>query len=233
MASFIKLIKTWFELWRAYLAEFLGTFVFVLLANGAILTNNFYEVGNLGVALATGLAIAAAVFATVHLSGAHLNPAVTLAMWLTKKVTGTVAGAYIIGQVLGGAAASGLLLLIFGQGISELGFGVLALGIGISQQMGIMVEAIFTAILILTVFATMVDRRGPISFGPLAVGLVVTAAGIVAGPLTGAILNPARVVGPALISQTWENLPVWIVGPALGSFAGILYDFLFLRKTRK
>lgn len=232
MASFLKLIKTWFELWRAYLAEFLGTFIFVLLANGAILTNNFYEVGNLGVALASGLAIAAAVFATVHLSGAHLNPAVTLAMWLTKKVTGTVASAYIIGQVLGGVAASGLLLLIFGQGISELGFGVLALGIGINQQMGIMVEAIFTAILILTVFATMVDRRGPISFGPLAVGLVVTAAGIVAGPITGAMLNPARVVGPAVISGGWDNLAVWIVGPALGSLFGLVYDFLFLKKKK-
>lgn len=224
----------WFIPWRSYVAEFLGTFIFVLVANGAVLTDLLYtEIGPVGKAMAAGLAISAAIFATVHLSGAHLNPAVTLGMWITGRLMGFVTIFYIVAQLVAGLAAAAILLLVFGPGARELGLGIGPLGIGVTSQQALLIEAVLTAILILTVFATFVDRRGLTSFGPLAVGLVVAAAGILAGPLTGAILNPARVIGPAVISQTWENLPIWIVGPALGSFAGILYEWLFLRKGKR
>ena len=218
--------------WRAYFAEFLGTFVFVFIAAGAALANSIWaNIGVLGVALAAGLAISAAMFATVHISGAHLNPAVSLALWIAQKISTVTFIFYVLAQVLASFTAAGLLLYIFGNKGLEFLLGGPTLGNGFSVQSGVIIEAVLTAILVFMVFATMVDRRGPVSFGPLALGLYIVIAGLFAGPISGAALNPARVLGPLVISRSFDTLAVWLVGPAVGSLFGIVYDFVFLRKA--
>ena len=220
--------------WRAYLAEFLGTFVFVFVASGAVLSNIFYgDIGTLGVALATGLALGAMVFATAAISGGHLNPAVTLALWLAQKISWINAIFYIIAQVAASSAAAGVLLYVFGDRALHFSLGAPILGVGIGVPAALILEAVLPAVLVFAVFSTVVDKRGPVSFGPLIIGLVVVVSGIFAGPLTGAALNPARAIGPAIVSNNFTNLPIWILGPAVGSLFGLAYEFLFLRKTSK
>lgn len=227
-------MKEWASPWRAYLAEFLGTFVFVLVASGAVLSNIFYsEIGTVGISLATGLAITSMMYATVHISGGHLNPAVTVALWLSQKIKGNMAVFYIIAQILASFAAAGIILLIFGSTGREFSLGGPIFNEGVSQQTGLIVEAILTAVLVFAVFATMVDRRGPVSFGPLVVGLVVVIASLFALPLSGAALNPARAIGPEVLSGSYQFLAIWIIGPLAGSLFGLIYDFAFLRKGTK
>ena len=228
----IKLIKDLASPWRAYVAEFLGTFVFVVVSSGTVLTNVFYgDVGIFGIALATGLSLAVMIYATLPISGGHLNPAVTLALWLAQKIGGGVAFFYILAQVLASLAAAKFLLIIYGQRAVEFSLG--APKIGVSIQTALVIEVILTAVLVFAVFATLVDRRGQAAFGPLVVGLVVVVATLMAGPLSGAVLNPARVFGPLIVSNSYDSLAVWVVGPAAAGLFGIVYEFLFLRKFKK
>lgn len=233
---FVKLsfVREWISPWRAYLAEFLGTFVFVLVSCGSVLSYIFYgEIGTVGVSLASGLAYAAAMYATVHVSGGHLNSVVTLASWLAQKTNGSTAIFYIVFQLAASFSAAGLLLYIFGQEALQFSLGGPTLGVDIGISKAFVIEASLAATFVFVYFATMVDRRGPTSFGPLVLGLVVTALMLVALPLSGASINPARAVGPAVISQTFDNLMVATVGPLAGSLMGIVYDFVFLRKAKK
>ena len=224
-------IKEWIAPWRAYLAEFLGTFVFVFVSSGAVLTNLLYaDIGPIGIALATGLSIAAAIYATYHLSGGHLNPAVTLALGLAGKIRGDIAIFYVIFQIAASFAAAGMLLLVFGLGAIDLELGTPLLGADITVSSAVILEAVLTAVLVFVIFATMIDRRGPVSFGPLSVGIVVVFANLVAGPISGASLNPARVVGPAMVSQSFDLLVVPVVGPLAGALFALVYEFVFLRK---
>lgn len=220
--------------WRAYLAEFLGTFVFVFLASCAVITNGIYgEVGSLGIALATGLILSAMIFATVHVSGGHLNPAVTLALWLTQKIN-TINGVfYILAQLGASLAAAGSLLFLFGQKAIALSLGGPGIVTGVDPQLAVVLEAIFTAVLVFAVFATIVDRRGPGSFGPLVIGLVVVCASIAIGPVTGAALNPARAFGPLVLTQQFDALAVYIIGPLCGALIGFVYEYAFLRSSKK
>jgi aquaporin Z len=220
--------------WRAYVAEALGTFFFVLIASGAVLTNIFFvDLGVLAQALAGGLALGTMIFLTAAISGGHLNPAVTLSLWLARKISAVNALFYICAQILASFAAGWVLLYIFGTKAMQFGLGAPILGTGVSPQAALILEAILTSALVFAVFATVVDKRGPGSFGPLVIGLVAAISGIFAGPITGAALNPARILGPAIISQSYTNLPIWILGPLTGSLFGLVYEFLFLRKTSK
>jgi len=224
----------WVNPWRAYLAEFLGTFVFVLIASGAVLSNVFYsEIGTLGIALATGLSITSMMYATVHISGAHLNPAVTVALWLAQKIKGSSAFFYVIAQIFASFAAAAVVLLIFGNSAKEFVLGGPSVGASVSQQTALVIESILTAVLVFAFFATIVDRRGPIIFGPLVVGFVVVIASLFTLPISGAALNPARAIGPEVLSGSFQSLAIWIIGPLAGSLFGLVYEFLFLRKGKK
>lgn len=224
--------KKWDFDWRAYLAEFLGTFVFVVISSGAILSNVFFgDVGILGVALATGLSLSAMMHATQHISGGHLNPAVTLALWLAQKLAGATAFFYILAQVAASLAAAEFLLFIYGERALEFSLGAPKVATG--EQIVLLVEVFLTAVLVFAVFATLVDKQGQITMGPLVVGLVVVVATIMAGSLSGAVLNPARVIGPLMVSNSYDHLAVWIVGPAVGGLFGIVYEWLFGRKSKK
>lgn len=220
--------------WRLYIAEFFGTFVFVLVSSGSVLANIFFgEVGTLGVILASGFALGTMIYATRAISGGHLNPAVTLAMWFVGKISILNTVFYITCQVLASFSAAFLLIFIFGRRALDFNLGAPILGGEVTSSAALLVEAILTAVLVFAVFATMVDRRGTTSFGPLTVGFVVIIAGIFSGPISGGVLNPSRVIGPIIVSGTFDNLPIWILGPALGSLFGPVYNFLFLKRYPK
>ena len=217
--------------WRAYLAEFLGTFVFVFVSLGAVLADSLFgEIGILGIALAAGLAYGAMVFATVGISGGHLNPALSLSLWFAQKLAAVDLIFYTLAQFLAGFAAVLALAYIFSAGASDFSLGA-TLGQVTVQKIAV-AEAIFAAILTFVYFATMVDRRGPTSFGPLALGFVVIFAILVAGPVSGGVINPARALAPAVISNSYSELLPWIVGPYVGSLFGLVYEFVFLRKGK-
>ncbi|MEK9146969.1 MAG: aquaporin, partial [Patescibacteria group bacterium] len=183
MVSITNIIKDWFNPWRAYLAEFIGTFVFVFVSCGAVLSYIFYgEIGAAGVAVAGGFSYATMMYATVHISGGHLNPAVTLASWLAQKTSGATAIFYVCAQIFAGIAAAGLLFYIFGQEAAEFSLGGPTLGTGTDISRALIVEIALSATGVFGFFATMVDRRGPTSFGPLVMGLVVGASWLVALP---------------------------------------------------
>lgn len=220
--------------WQAYLAEFIGTFIFVFVASGTVLTNVFVgDIGYLGVAFSSGLILAAMIYATIAISGGYLNPAITMALWLGEKISFTTAIFYIFAQILASFTAAYLLLWIFGSKSMQFALGGPILGLNVSVQSALIIEVILTGALAFAVFAIAVDKRGPVSFGPLVVGLIAVVSGIFAGPLTGAAMNPARAIGPLFVSQSYSQVLVWIVGPMAGSLVGFLYKFLFLDSSRK
>ena len=199
------------------LAEFVGVFFLCFFGIGAI-TN---EAGLTGVALAHGIAIFVAISAFAHVSGAHFNPAVTVALAATKRIAPVDAVAYIIAQLLGGGAAAALAGVAFGTWA-----GVPALGADISVGTGILLEAVTTFVLMIVIMGVAVDSRGGFSIvGGLPIGLAIAGDIFFAGPLTGAAMNPARWFGPALVNGDLSNSIVWIVGPIVGALVAVfLYD---------
>jgi MIP family channel proteins len=218
-------------------AEFLGTFALIFFGAGAVCVDQFLHgsggLGLLGVALAHGLAIAIMVSALGHISGGHFNPAVTIGFWVTKRVNTLDAVLYWAAQLAGAIAAAFLLKAI----VPEETWRAVALGTPMllrdfSVPSGILLEAVTTFFLVLVVFATAVDEKGAFrTIAGFGIGLTITLGIIVAGPFTGAALNPARSLGPALASTHWANWGVYWVGPLAGGFiAGLLYDSLYLKK---
>lgn len=216
-----------------YLAEALATFILVFVGAGAVLinisTNN--GVGILGIAFAFGLALAAAIYAIGHISGGHVNPAVTIAMWATKRIKTPDAVGYIIAQLLGASVAAGALNAIFSFVPATAYLGVPQLANLISPTTGVLIEAILTGILVFVIFGVAVDKRAQNSFAPLTIGGTLLAGHIFGLALTGAAMNPARAFGPALISGFWTNQAVYWVGPIIGALiAAFIYEYGLLGK---
>jgi MIP family channel proteins len=209
-------------------AEALGTFLFFFLGAGAVVLNSGGTAGAglLGVALAHGLALAVLVSALGAVSGAHFNPAVTLAVFLSGRITAAHAGMYVVVQLAAGAAAALALRAVY----PELAWGPVNIGTPavhpeITIPAAIAIEAILTLLLVLAVFGTAIDTRAP-KLGGLAIGLAVTADILMGGPLTGAAMNPARWFGPAVVSGSFDNWYVWWVGPFIGAaVAAFIYRF--------
>jgi MIP family channel proteins len=221
-------------------AEFIGTFAFVFFGVGAVVADQFLRTsspslpgfGWLGFALAQGLAFGVVITALGHISGGHFNPAITIGFWVTRKISTFDTIVYWVAQVGGGIAAAYLLRTLPFEAWSSVQLGTPDLVIGITRSTGIVVEAVMTFFVVFVFFATTVDKRNasPQSAG-LAVGLAVTVAVLLGGPFTGAGLNPARVLGPALAANHWTNIGVYMIGPLGGGVvAGWLYDALFLSK---
>jgi MIP family channel proteins len=219
-------------------AEFIGTFALCFIGIGAI--KNFgptffegthFPANLLAIALAHGLTIATMVAATLHISGGQLNPAVSIALMATGKITAREGIAFIISQLLGAIAASALLLAIFGKmmGKDMVFKGTPAPDPTISIAAGIVIEAILTFFLVFVIFGTGVDSRGRITTG-LAIGLTVALDILFGGPFTGASMNPARTFGPAVIGGQWSGHIIYWIGPIAGAvLAGITYNTFFLR----
>ena len=209
---------------KEYIAEFIATFALIFIGAGAILAN----VGIIGIALAHGLVLMSMIYATGHVSGAHINPAVTISMWVTKRIGSVKAIGYIISQLLGATVGALFLRIIFSNAQLSLNLGTPGLN-GVSFWVGILIEFILTFLLVFTIFGTSVDKKAPKGIYGFAIGLVLTFDILVGGNLTGAAMNPARVFGPALISGFWNHHIVYWIGPILGALlAALIYDNLLL-----
>ncbi len=225
---------------QKFVAEFIGTFALIFFGAGAICADQFLRstnqgnLGLLGIALAHGLAIGIMVSAIGHISGGHLNPAVTIGFWVTRRITTFELVLYWIAQVAGGVAAAYVLRWVIPDDAwRAVALGTPDLARDFGRTAGMIVEGLLTFFLVFVVFATAADERG--AFGKIAgfaIGLTVTMDILMGGPLTGAAMNPARAFGPALAAQHWANHGVYWVGPLGGGVvAGYLYDALFLKKT--
>jgi len=222
------------DVFRRSAAEFVGTFALVFVGAGAVLvTAPNLGAGLVEVALAHGLVIAVMASAVGHISGGHFNPAVTLGFLVTGRLSPIVAGAYWLAQFASAVAAAALLRWIF-HGETEGTLGAPGVGPGIEPEGALIVEAILTFLLVWVVFATAADPRGTFkSIAGLAIGFTVTLDILMAGPLTGAAMNPARAFGPQLLATSWDDFWIWYVGPLAGGVLGALaYEWLYLRPLR-
>jgi MIP family channel proteins len=218
-------------------AEFLGTFAFVFFAAGAVCAERFHQGaggGALGIALAAGLSIAVLSAAFAPVSGAQFNPAITVGLWITKRINTLEAFSYWIAQIVGGIAAAFLLrgILPREEAWQPVLGGTPDLARDFARLPALGLEALITFFLVFVYFATRpedpLESRYASSF---AVGLVYILGLLVAGPFTGAALNPARAFGPALASSHYANQGVYWVGPLAGGFlAGLAYDALYTKK---
>jgi len=223
---------------QKFVAEFLGTFALVFFGAGAICADRYLQssggIGLLGIALAHGLAMAIMVSALGHISGGHFNPAISIGLWVTKRIGTMEVFLYWAAQVIGGIVAAFLLKAI----IPEETWRAVALGTpelvrDFSRLSAMVLEGVTSFFLVLIFFATAVDERGAFrSVAGFGIGLTITLGTLVIGPFTGAAMNPARAFGPALASNHWTNQGVYWIGPLAGGFvAGLLYDSLYLKKS--
>jgi MIP family channel proteins len=215
----------------ALVAEAVGTFLFFFVGAGAVVLDSHTSGGAgglVGIALAHGLVLAVLVSAFGAVSGAHFNPAVTVAVRLAGRIEWSRAVMYVVAQLVGALAAGFSLRAIFPESSwAPSNIGTPALGAGIGLGAGIAVEAVLTVVLVLVVFGTAIDARAP-KIGGLAIGLAVAADVLMGGPLTGAAMNPARWFGPAVAAGAWDNWYVWWVGPLIGAIvAAILFRYVF------
>ncbi|MEX2372170.1 MAG: MIP/aquaporin family protein [Dehalococcoidia bacterium] len=214
---------------RKLIAEAIGAFTLVFAGAGSvILAAGNANIGLIEIAFAHGLAIALMVSALGHISGGHFNPAVTAGFWVTRRLDTPQAIGYVLSQLAGGVVGALLLVLLFPEGLREAAnLGAPALGPGIGFVKGVGIEIILTFFLMLVIFGTAVDHRGP-RIGGLAIGLTITMDILAGGQLTGAVMNPARALGPALLSGEWSNHLVWWIGPVIGGvLAALLYHYVF------
>ncbi len=215
---------------KALVAEFLGTFTLLFAGIGAIAVDQHLggKLGLVGIALAHGLAIAVMASALGAVSGGHFNPAVTLGLLVGKKVDLTTAAGYWIAQLAGAAAGAFAIKFASDPAAIELTkCGIPAVSDGITVAQALVLETVATFFLVMTVYGTAVDKRGP-KMGALLIGLSITMGIIFSGPLTGGALNVARWFGSAVVQGNWLNAVVYIAGPLLGGLlAGLIYSTLF------
>jgi len=222
---------------RAYVAELIATFALCFIGAGAIVTNTYSDgaVGLVGIALAHGVVLAIMINATGHISGAHINPAVTIGFMITKRIEIGKGIGYIISQLGGGVLAGFALRVIFSPAVwGATHLGTPALDSGVSFGAGIMIEAILTFFLVMTVFGTAVDSRAPKGVYGFAIGSVLVCDILMGGPLTGASMNPARTFGPGLAAGFFENHLVYWIGPIVGgAAAALLYNNFLMSKDQE
>jgi aquaporin Z len=219
-------------------AEFIGTFWLVLGGCGsAVLAAAFPNVGIglLGVSLAFGLTVLTMAFAIGHISGCHLNPAVSIGLWAGGRFSASELLPYIITQVLGATAAAGVLYFIAsGQAGFELSGGLASNGYGAHSPGGYtMVSGLVTEIVMTFMFLFVIlgatDARAPKGFAPIAIGLCLTLIHLISIPVTNTSVNPARSTGPAIFVGDWALGQLWLfwVGPIVGAIlAGFVYRWL-------
>lgn len=209
---------------RAAVAEMLGTAALVFAGTGAIVSNSLSggALGHLGVSVAFGLVIMAMIYATGHISGAHFNPAVTLAFALTRHFPAARVLPYLLAQTVGALAGSLAVLLLIGN----------AGGLGVTHAAngpigGVITEAILTSILMFVIMAVATDTRAVGQAAAIAIGGTVGLEALFAGPVTGASMNPARSLGPAIVAGDYADLWLYIIGPIVGAALGaLMYQWL-------
>jgi glycerol uptake facilitator protein len=228
-------------------AEVIGTAILVFIGAGSVPLTVFLTAGAGGtgidgtaglstISFSFAFAIFAAVYSIGHISGCHINPAVTISLLLTRKIDGRTAGSYIVAQLIGAFVGAGLTLIILqGNDPAALGLGAVSVNDKAGLAIGFAAEVIGTAILVFTVFGTAVSGKAPSGFAGLIIGFIVYGIIILVGPITGASLNPARELGPAILGQAIGAKPVpveqllvvYVIGSTLGGVIGaFLYEFI-------
>ncbi len=214
--------------------EALGAFFLVFLGGGVLLTTTFFFAPAssqlLMIAIGYGIALAIGVTMAMNISGGHLNPAVTIAMLVAKKIKTMDAAVYIVAQVIGAMIGAALLFVFPIQAGIASAWSVPSLSPIVSVSQGIAIEAIITFILVTAVFWTAVDKNSPKVAG-FGIGLALMLDILLAGPYTGAAANPARALGPMIASLNFTNWYVYWIGPILGGIvAALLYLYISSRK---
>lgn len=208
---------------KKYLAEFIGTFALVFCGTGSIIVDQ--EIGGVelvGIAAAFGIIITAMIYIFGSVSGAHINPAVTLSFWLGKKMPRGDVFPYIISQIAGAFLASGILLYLFPEN-ENLGSTLPTAGIGAS----VIVEIIMTFFMMLTILG-ITARKEFSHLAGLVIGLTVTGIIFMAGPISGGSFNPARSIAPAILSGNISSLWLYLIFPSIGAIAAmLLWKFVF------
>jgi aquaporin NIP len=210
---------------RRSVAEALAAFALVFAGCGAIVTDAARDgaLGATGVAAVFGLVIMVMVYATGHLSGAHINPAVTIAFAATRHFPVREAVAYIAAQLAGATAAALVLLAVWSDTPAALGATVPSIGAGSA----LLYEIVLTAVLMFVIVAVATDTRAVGAGAAIAIGGAVALDALFGGPLTGASMNPARSFGPALAAGEWTDFWVYVAGPIAGALLGAgAYQFI-------
>jgi aquaporin Z len=223
---------------KQYGAEFFGTFWLVLGGCGsAVLAAAFPNVGIglLGVSLAFGLTVLTMAYAIGHISGCHLNPAVSIGLWAGGRFSVSKLLPYIVAQVLGGIVAGGILYLIasgkagfnVSAGFASNGYGAHSPG-GYSLLAALVTEVVMTMMFLLVIFGA-TDKRAPQGFAPIAIGLCLTLIHLISIPVTNTSVNPARSTGVAVFVGSWAIGQLWLfwIAPIIGALLGaVFYRFL-------
>jgi len=223
---------------KSYAAEFVGTFWLVLGGCGsAVLAAAFPDVGIglLGVSLAFGLTVMTMAYAIGHISGCHLNPAVSIGLWAGGRFEAGQLAPYIVAQVLGGIVAGGVLYVIAsGQagfdvsaGFASNGFGEHSPG-GYTMLAALVTEVVMTMMFLIVILGA-TDKRAPAGFAPIAIGLCLTLIHLISIPVTNTSVNPARSSGVALYVGDWATSQLWLfwVAPIVGALLGaVVYKFI-------
>ncbi|HKS66006.1 MAG TPA: aquaporin [Candidatus Acidoferrales bacterium] len=219
-------------------AEFIGTFAIVFVGAGAICADRYLQLQNqaafglVGIALAYGIGVAAMVTAFAHISGGHLNPAITIGFWVTRRLDTLQSAGYCLSQLLGAVAAAYLLTVIVPEPAwAPAGLGTPDLAPEITRWRGMVLAGVMAGIIVFVYFATMLDERGAFRrLGGVPVGFAVMVSVFFGAPLVGAsAANPARTFGTALASRHWHNHGVFWIGPLFGGIiAAVIYDRFFL-----
>ncbi|GAB4312600.1 MAG: MIP/aquaporin family protein [Methanobacteriaceae archaeon] len=238
---------------KRFLAELIGTFFLVFMGAGAAAITlmisggstppNAFNIGIgvlgglgdwLAIGMAFGLTIIVLIYAIGHISGCHINPAVTIALWAIKKFPGNEVVPYIVAQLIGASLASFLFAACVGMNaVTVGGLGATAPFEGISYFQAILVETIGTFLLMLVIMGAGIDRRAVPGFAGISIGFTVAAVITTVGNISGASLNPARTFGPYLGdlvlsgNNLWNYFPIYVIGPIVGAvLAAFIYEYI-------
>jgi len=205
------------QLRQALVAEFVGTFFLVFAGTGAIVVDALtHTVTHVGVALVFGLVVAALVYALAHISGAHFNPAVTVGFWAAGEFPGRRVPLYIAAQLLGAIAASFIVGLMFGR-VADLGATVP----NGAASTSFWLELLMTFLLVFVILGSAVHGRAIRSFAGIAIGSTIGLDALFGGPISGASMNPARSLGPALVAGVCHDQWVYLIAPVLGALLAV------------
>jgi aquaporin NIP len=217
------------QLRGALIAEFIGTFFLVFAGTGAIIVDSIgHEVTHVGVSLVFGLVIGVLIYALGHISGAHFNPAVTIAFWTLGEFPARRVPWYIASQLVGAIAASELLRALFGM----------SGGLGVTMPHGaiavsLVLEMAMTFLLAFVIFGSAVHGKAVKSFAGIAIGGTIVLDALFGGPISGASMNPARSLGPAFAAGTWTDQWIYVIGPIVGALLAVAAYKLMTGETVK
>ena len=211
---------------KSLVVEFIGTFALIFIGAGALAIG---QANLVGVALAHGLVIVVFVYVYGHISGTHINPAVTLGLLIAGEIEFVAAIGYWIAQLLGGILGAVVLNAVL-PNPGDLGVTILSENVSIVQ--GLVVEIILTFFLVNTIFNTAVSGKAG-NFAGLAIGLTLVLCILMGGPLTRASLNPARTLGPAIVSGNYVDIWLYFVGPCVGAILAVLLYIGVLKNKRE